>query len=167
MKASPVRPGDYLEFFAEIDLLGCMSACPSGDASGNTLAERARGALVGRLSRGAGAARRRSRREGGVLRSAGIVCAALVLGVVVDGDGGVKQRPVYADECLTRGSEGKLRIAMPGEACLPIFAEARRRAAAEARAARQRRNQQALESWTAPPPVPVRSGRVMTSDDIE
>ncbi|MBE0692109.1 MAG: DUF1989 domain-containing protein, partial [Aquamicrobium sp.] len=33
MKASPVRPGDYLEFFAEIDLLGCMSACPGGDCS--------------------------------------------------------------------------------------------------------------------------------------
>lgn len=33
MKASPVRPNDYLEFFAEIDLLGCMSACPGGDCS--------------------------------------------------------------------------------------------------------------------------------------
>ncbi|MBA1242502.1 urea carboxylase-associated family protein [Pseudomonas japonica] len=33
MKASPVRPGDYLEFFAEIDLLACMSACPGGDCS--------------------------------------------------------------------------------------------------------------------------------------
>ena len=33
MKASPVRPGDYLEFFAEIDLLGVMSACPGGDCS--------------------------------------------------------------------------------------------------------------------------------------
>jgi uncharacterized protein YcgI (DUF1989 family) len=33
MKKSPVRPGDYLEFFAEIDLLGCMSACPGGDCS--------------------------------------------------------------------------------------------------------------------------------------
>lgn len=33
MKASPVRPGDYLEFFAEIDLLGAMSACPGGDCS--------------------------------------------------------------------------------------------------------------------------------------
>ena len=31
MKASPVRPGDYLEFFAEIDLLGGLSACPGGD----------------------------------------------------------------------------------------------------------------------------------------
>jgi len=31
MKASPVRVGDYLEFFAEIDLLGCMSVCPGGD----------------------------------------------------------------------------------------------------------------------------------------
>lgn len=33
MKASPVRPGDYLEFFAEQDLLGCLSACPGGDCS--------------------------------------------------------------------------------------------------------------------------------------
>jgi uncharacterized protein YcgI (DUF1989 family) len=31
MKASPVRPGDFLEFFAEIDLLGAISACPGGD----------------------------------------------------------------------------------------------------------------------------------------
>jgi hypothetical protein len=28
-----VRPGDYLEFFAEIDLIGCLSACPGGDCS--------------------------------------------------------------------------------------------------------------------------------------
>ena len=33
MKASPVRPGDYLEFFAEIDLLVGVSACPGGDCS--------------------------------------------------------------------------------------------------------------------------------------
>ncbi len=33
MKASPVRPGDYLEFFAEIDLLVGLSACPGGDCS--------------------------------------------------------------------------------------------------------------------------------------
>jgi uncharacterized protein YcgI (DUF1989 family) len=33
MKASPVRPGDSLEFFAEIDLLGALSACPGGDCS--------------------------------------------------------------------------------------------------------------------------------------
>lgn len=31
MKASPVRPGDYLEFFAEIDLTVGLSACPGGD----------------------------------------------------------------------------------------------------------------------------------------
>jgi len=31
MKRTPVRPGDYLEFFAEIDLLGALSACPGGD----------------------------------------------------------------------------------------------------------------------------------------
>jgi uncharacterized protein YcgI (DUF1989 family) len=33
MKASPVRAGDYLEFFAEIDLVGALSACPGGDCS--------------------------------------------------------------------------------------------------------------------------------------
>ena len=32
MKASPVRPGDYLEFFAEINLIAGLSACP-GDCS--------------------------------------------------------------------------------------------------------------------------------------
>mgnify|MGYP003656925531 FL=1 len=33
MKASPVRPGDFLEIFAEIDLLGGLSTCPGGDCS--------------------------------------------------------------------------------------------------------------------------------------
>ena len=33
MKASPVCPGDYLEFFAEIDLIAGLSACPGGDCS--------------------------------------------------------------------------------------------------------------------------------------
>ena len=33
MKASPVRPGDYLEFFAEIDLIAGLSACPGGNCS--------------------------------------------------------------------------------------------------------------------------------------
>src|SRR5713101_787207 len=33
MKASPVRPGDFIEFFAEINLLGALSACPGGDCS--------------------------------------------------------------------------------------------------------------------------------------
>ena len=31
MKASPVRSGDFLEFFAEVDLLGALSTCPGGD----------------------------------------------------------------------------------------------------------------------------------------
>ncbi|AKS45049.1 hypothetical protein SAMN05444287_0137 [Octadecabacter temperatus] len=31
MKASPVRPGDYIELFAEIDMLAVLSACPGGD----------------------------------------------------------------------------------------------------------------------------------------
>ena len=30
MKHTPVRPGDYLEFFAETSLLGALSACPGG-----------------------------------------------------------------------------------------------------------------------------------------
>mmetsp|Transcript_120696 Transcript_120696/g.341295 ORF Transcript_120696/g.341295 Transcript_120696/m.341295 type:complete len:307 (+) Transcript_120696:62-982(+) len=33
MKASPVRPGDFIEFFAEINLLGSLSACPGGDCA--------------------------------------------------------------------------------------------------------------------------------------
>jgi uncharacterized protein YcgI (DUF1989 family) len=31
MKASPVRPGDFIDFFAEMDLIGGLSACPGGD----------------------------------------------------------------------------------------------------------------------------------------
>jgi len=31
MKSSPVRPGDYIEFFAETDLIGALSSCPGGD----------------------------------------------------------------------------------------------------------------------------------------
>lgn len=42
MKASPVRPGDHLEFFAEIDLLGCLSACPGGDCSSEHSSDAAR-----------------------------------------------------------------------------------------------------------------------------
>ncbi|HEX5404898.1 MAG TPA: DUF1989 domain-containing protein [Pseudonocardiaceae bacterium] len=33
MKACPARPGDYFEFFAEIDLLCALSTCPGGDLS--------------------------------------------------------------------------------------------------------------------------------------
>jgi hypothetical protein len=42
MKASPVRPGDSLEFLAEIDLLGALSACPGGDCSGAHSSDAAR-----------------------------------------------------------------------------------------------------------------------------
>lgn len=31
MKASPVRPGDSIEFLADIDLLGALSSCPGGN----------------------------------------------------------------------------------------------------------------------------------------
>lgn len=31
MKASPVRPGDFIEFYAEINLLAALSTCPGGD----------------------------------------------------------------------------------------------------------------------------------------
>jgi len=34
MKASPVRPGDFLEFHADIDLVVGLSACPGGDCGG-------------------------------------------------------------------------------------------------------------------------------------
>ena len=33
MKASPSRKGDYLEFYAETNILGVLSACPGGDCS--------------------------------------------------------------------------------------------------------------------------------------
>jgi uncharacterized protein YcgI (DUF1989 family) len=42
MKASPVRPGDFIEFFAEIDLLGALSACPGGDCSSTHSSDAAR-----------------------------------------------------------------------------------------------------------------------------
>jgi len=42
MKASPVRPGDHLEFLAEIDLLGALSACPGGDCSATHSSDAAR-----------------------------------------------------------------------------------------------------------------------------
>jgi uncharacterized protein len=42
MKASPVRPGDFLEFFAEIDLIGALSACPGGDCSASHSSDAAR-----------------------------------------------------------------------------------------------------------------------------
>jgi len=34
MKASPARSGDFIELFAEIDLLAALSACPGGDCGG-------------------------------------------------------------------------------------------------------------------------------------
>ncbi|WP_243645029.1 urea carboxylase-associated family protein [Rhodovulum euryhalinum] len=40
-KASPVRAGDHVEFFAEIDLLGALSACPWGDCGTNSPASAA------------------------------------------------------------------------------------------------------------------------------
>ena len=42
MKASPVRPGDHLEFFAEVPLLGALSACPGGDCSAEHSSDSAR-----------------------------------------------------------------------------------------------------------------------------
>ncbi len=33
MKGTPARPGDYLEFYAHMDLLGGLSACPGGDCA--------------------------------------------------------------------------------------------------------------------------------------
>ena len=42
MKASPARPGDYLEFFAETDLLGVLSACPGGDCGSEHSSDKAK-----------------------------------------------------------------------------------------------------------------------------
>lgn len=41
MKATPARAGDYLEFLAEIDLLGVLSACPGGDCGSEHSSDRA------------------------------------------------------------------------------------------------------------------------------
>lgn len=45
MKACPARKGDYLEFFAEIDLLCAMSCCPGGDLSVDLWGENAQDPL--------------------------------------------------------------------------------------------------------------------------
>ncbi|WP_376096660.1 urea carboxylase-associated family protein [Roseomonas sp. CCTCC AB2023176] len=42
MKASPVRPGDFIEFLAEIPLLGALSACPGGDCGAEHSSDAAR-----------------------------------------------------------------------------------------------------------------------------
>jgi uncharacterized protein len=42
MKASPVRPGDFLELFAETDLLAALSACPGGDCGSEHSSDAAR-----------------------------------------------------------------------------------------------------------------------------
>ncbi|MBV9538684.1 MAG: DUF1989 domain-containing protein [Acidisphaera sp.] len=42
MKASPVRPGDFLELFAEIDLRAALSACPGGDCGSEHSSDAAR-----------------------------------------------------------------------------------------------------------------------------
>jgi uncharacterized protein YcgI (DUF1989 family) len=42
MKASPVRPGDFIEFFAEIDLIGALSGCPGGDCGAGHSTDEAR-----------------------------------------------------------------------------------------------------------------------------
>ena len=40
MKESPARPGDFIEFFAEQDLLGILSACPGGSCSSGHSSDR-------------------------------------------------------------------------------------------------------------------------------
>jgi uncharacterized protein YcgI (DUF1989 family) len=42
MKASPARPGDFIEFFAEIDLIAALSACPGGDCGAGHSSDAAR-----------------------------------------------------------------------------------------------------------------------------
>jgi len=41
MKASPARPGDYIEFFAETNLLGVLSSCPGGDCGSEHSSDKA------------------------------------------------------------------------------------------------------------------------------
>ena len=42
MKESPVKPGDYLEFFAEIDLTVGLSACPGGNCASEHSSDQAK-----------------------------------------------------------------------------------------------------------------------------
>ena len=42
MKASPARAGDFIELFAEIDLLAVLSACPGGDCGAEHSSDAAR-----------------------------------------------------------------------------------------------------------------------------
>jgi len=42
MKASPTKPGDHLEFFAEINLLGVLSSCPGGDCGSEHSSDKAK-----------------------------------------------------------------------------------------------------------------------------
>jgi uncharacterized protein len=42
MKASPVRPNDFLEFFAEMDLICALSVCPGGDCGSSHSTDEAR-----------------------------------------------------------------------------------------------------------------------------
>jgi uncharacterized protein len=42
MKATPARPGDFIEFFAEIDLIGGLSACPGGNCGEEHSSDEAR-----------------------------------------------------------------------------------------------------------------------------
>ncbi|HET7717792.1 MAG TPA: DUF1989 domain-containing protein [Bauldia sp.] len=42
MKASPARRGDFIEFFAEIDLRAALSACPGGDCAASHSSDAAR-----------------------------------------------------------------------------------------------------------------------------
>ena len=42
MKASPTKPGDFLEFFAEINLLGVLSSCPGGDCGSEHSSDKAK-----------------------------------------------------------------------------------------------------------------------------
>ena len=42
MKATPARAGDFVELFAEIDLLGLLSACPGGDCGSEHSSDAAR-----------------------------------------------------------------------------------------------------------------------------
>ena len=42
MKASPTKPGDHLEFFAEVNLLGVLSSCPGGDCGSEHSSDKAK-----------------------------------------------------------------------------------------------------------------------------
>ena len=83
MKASSVRPGDFIEFFAEIDLIGALSACPGGDCGAEPL------------------------------ERCGARCLLLKVEIFCQGDGALRRLGVRPEPAPTRLREGTRNAAYP------------------------------------------------------